>query len=52
MHLALAGGTTWGGVGELGMAVVTAALTTAIFAATGKRVRHLPVRGQNSSGAA
>jgi isoquinoline 1-oxidoreductase beta subunit len=52
VHLALTGGTKWGGVGEPGTAVVTAALTNAIFAATGKRIRHLPIRGQNLSGAA
>jgi isoquinoline 1-oxidoreductase beta subunit len=52
VHLALTGGTKWGGVGEPGTAVVTAALTNAIFAATGKRIRHLPIKGQNLSGAA
>jgi CO/xanthine dehydrogenase Mo-binding subunit len=33
-------------------AVVTAALTNAIFAAIGKRIRRLPIKGQVLSGAA
>ena len=42
-HL-LASGEAPGGVGETGTACVAAALCNAIFAATGKRVRTLPVR--------
>jgi isoquinoline 1-oxidoreductase beta subunit len=41
-HL-LASGEAPGGVGETGTACVAAALCNAIFAATGKRVRTLPV---------
>jgi isoquinoline 1-oxidoreductase subunit beta len=41
-HL-LASTETPGGVGETGTACVAAALCNAIFAATGKRVRTLPV---------
>ena len=41
-HL-LASGETPGGVGETGTACVAAALCNAIFAATGKRIRTLPV---------
>jgi isoquinoline 1-oxidoreductase beta subunit len=52
VHLALTGGKKWGGVGEPGAAVIPAAVTNAIFAATGKRIRSLPIRGQNLSGAA
>jgi len=35
-----------GGIGETGTACSTPALTNAVFAATGKRVRRLPIAGQ------
>ena len=37
-------GGFWGGVGETGVAVVAPALANALFAATGERVRTLPLK--------
>jgi isoquinoline 1-oxidoreductase beta subunit len=45
-------GKRWGGIGEPGATMIQPAVTNAIFAATGRRLRSLPISGQNLGGAA
>ena len=44
VHLVPSGGPKWGGIGECGTATIAPAVVNAIFAATGKRVRELPLK--------
>jgi isoquinoline 1-oxidoreductase beta subunit len=43
VHLVPSGGPRWGGVGEPGIGPLAPAVANAIYAATGKRVRRLPL---------
>ena len=44
VHLVPSGGPKWGGIGECGTATIAPAVANAIFAASRKRVRELPLK--------
>ena len=50
VHLLPSGGKVWGGAGEPATGPIAAAVANAIFAATGKRIRTLPVIDNDLSG--
>jgi isoquinoline 1-oxidoreductase subunit beta len=49
VYISATPGKRWGGVGEPGATMIQPAVTNAIFAATGRRLRTLPIRGQDLS---
>ncbi len=52
VYLALSGGKKWGGIGEPGTAATAPSLANAVFAATGTRVRNMPLKNAKLAGAA
>ncbi len=52
VYLALSGGKKWGGIGEPGTAATAPAVANAVFAATGVRVRSMPLKNAKLAGPA
>jgi isoquinoline 1-oxidoreductase beta subunit len=52
VYLALSGGKKWGGIGEPGTAATAPSVANAVFAATGTRVRSLPLKNAKLAGPA
>lgn len=50
VHLLPSGGPAWGGAGEPGTPPIAGAVANAIFAATGRRIRSLPIMDLDLSG--
>lgn len=48
-YFSLSGGEMWGGIGEAAVGTLAPAVTNAIFRATGKRVRSLPIADHDLS---